>query len=166
MNTAIIYATTHGTTEKVALKIKELAGSENTFLFNLKDGLPFDLDVFDKIIIGGSIHAGMIQKRVKDFCKQHTLELLQKPLGLYLCGMNEPEYEVQMAKNFPEILRRHATAMDTLGGEFLFDKMNFFQKLIVKKVSGISESVHKLNDEKIQNFTNNLKNIETKNPVL
>jgi menaquinone-dependent protoporphyrinogen oxidase len=157
MKTAIIYATTHGTTEKVALRIKELAGPENTFLFNLKEGSPFDLHSFDTIIIGGSIHAGMLQKRVKDFCKQHTLELLQKPLGLYLCGMNEPEYEQQLEKNFPEILRRHAKAKETLGGEFLFDKMNFFQKLIVKKISGISESVHKINDEKICDFVSEMK---------
>ncbi len=166
MKTAIIYSTTHGTTEKVALRIKELAGQENTFLFNLKDGSPFDLDAFDTIIIGGSIHAGMLQKRVKDFCKQHTLELLQKPLGLYLCGMNEPEYDAQMEKNFPQILRQHATAMETMGGEFLFDKMNFFQKLIVKKVSGISESLYKLNDEKIQSFVFKLKDVKTKSPVL
>ncbi|MFN2395820.1 MAG: flavodoxin domain-containing protein [Bacteroidales bacterium] len=157
MKTAIIYATTHGTTEKVALRIKELSGSGNTFLFNLVEGSPFDLNTFDNIIIGGSIHAGMLQKRVKDFCKQHTLELLQKPLGLYLCGMNEPEYEQQLKKNFPEILRQHAIAKKTLGGEFLFDKMNFFQKLIVKKVSGISESVHKINDDKIHDFTKEMK---------
>ena len=152
MKTAIIYSTTHGTTEKVALRMKELAGPENTFLFNLKEGVPFDLDAFETIIIGGSIHAGMLQKKVKDFCKQYTLELLQKPLGLFLCGMNEPEYKAQMERNFPEILRQHATAMDTIGGEFLFDRMNFFQKLIVKKISGISESMHKINDEKIHEF--------------
>ncbi|MBW6477909.1 MAG: flavodoxin domain-containing protein [Bacteroidales bacterium] len=157
MKTAIIYATTHGTTEKVALKMKELAGSENTFLFNLKEGSPFDINAFDAIIVGGSVHAGMLQKRVKDFCKEHTLELLQKPLGLFLCGMNEPEYEAQMEKNFPEILRQHSTAMETLGGEFLFDKMNFFQKLIVKKISGISESMHKINDEKIHEFISGMK---------
>lgn len=157
MKTAIIYATTHGTTEKVALKMKELAGPENTFLFNLKEGSPFDINSFDIIIIGGSIHAGMLQKRVKDFCKQHTLELLQKPLGLFLCGMNEPEYKQQMEKNYPEILRQHATAMDTPGGEFLFDKMNFFQKLIVKKISGISESVYRVNEEKIRDFIQRMK---------
>lgn len=157
MKTAIIYASTHGTTEKVALKMKELGGPENTFLFNLKEGSPFDLNAFDAIIVGGSVHAGMLQKRVKDFCKEHTLELLQKPLGLFLCGMNEPEYEQQLEKNYPEILRQHATAMDTLGGEFLFDKMNFFQKMIVKKISGISESVHKINDEKINEFVSAMK---------
>ena len=137
--------------------MKELAGPENTFLFNLKEGAPFDLDKYDTIIIGGSIHAGMLQKRVKDFCKQHTLELRQKPLGLYLCGMNEPEYEQQLENNFPEILRRHAIAKETLGGEFLFDKMNFFQKLIVKKISGISDSVHKINDDKIYEFASEMK---------
>jgi menaquinone-dependent protoporphyrinogen oxidase len=69
--------------------------------------------------------------------------------------MNEPEYQAQMEKAFPEILRKHATAMDTMGGEFLFDKMNFFQRLIVQKISGIKNTVSRINMEKISIFASN-----------
>jgi menaquinone-dependent protoporphyrinogen oxidase len=155
METAIIFATTHGTTEKVAKMIQEQLGPKYTWLYNLKKNDKPDLGKYDQIIVGGSIHAGMIQKSVKDFCKNHTVELLDKPLGLFLCGMNESEYQAQMEKAFPEILRKHATAMDTMGGEFLFDKMNFFQRLIVQKISGIKNTVSRINMEKISIFASN-----------
>jgi menaquinone-dependent protoporphyrinogen oxidase len=51
-----------------------------TRLYNLKKNDKPDLGQYDQIIVGGSIHAGMIQKSVKDFCKNHTVELLDKPL--------------------------------------------------------------------------------------
>jgi menaquinone-dependent protoporphyrinogen oxidase len=158
MKTAIIYSTTHGTTEKVSQMMQEQLGVESTRLFNLKKNKKPDLGQFDQVIIGGSIHAGMIQKSVKDFCKAHMVELLDKRLGLFLCGMNEPEYQTQMEKAFPEILRKHATAKDTMGGEFLFDKMNFFQRLIVQKISGIKSSMSRINTEKIIMFASNFRN--------
>lgn len=159
MTTAIIYTTTHGTTEKVAQKISQHLGEDCTVLINLKEQPKPDMSVYDIIILGGSIHAGSLQKRLKDFCKNNTLTLLEKPLGLFLCGMNEPEYDQQLEKAFPEILRHHARLCDTLGGEFLFEKMNFFQRVIVQKVSGIQQTVSKLNEEKILDFAKKMRAI-------
>ncbi len=158
MNTAIIYATTHGTTEKVAQKMQKMLGEQNTSLINLKTTKHINLNNFDQIIIGGSIHAGTIQKKIKDFCNKHLEELLKKPLGLFTCAMNEPEYQAQMENAFPEALRNHAKTQKVMGGEFLFEKMNFFQKLIVKKISGIKESVSKIDDRKIEEFIRELNN--------
>jgi menaquinone-dependent protoporphyrinogen oxidase len=152
MKTAIFYATTHGTTEKIVGIMQQTLGKQRTQLFNLKTSEPVNMTNFDRIIIGGSIHAGMIQKCVKDFCKNHTLELLQKPLGLFTCGMNDPEFETQFQKAFPEILRKHALAQQTLQGEFIIEKMNFFQRLIVRKVSGIHESISRIDPQKIAAF--------------
>ena len=53
------------------------------------------------------------------------IELLQKEVGLFTCGMFfEKAYE-NIDKNFPEILRVHAKSKHPMGGEFLFEKMNF-----------------------------------------
>lgn len=70
MKTAIVFATHHGTTEKVAQMISKLA-SGNAELINLKKSGDVNLDDYDRIIIGGSIHAGAIQKRVRRFCYKH-----------------------------------------------------------------------------------------------
>lgn len=161
MKTAIVYVTMHGTTKKLAEMIKgeliaRTEGDADVSLFNLKkDGEP-DLNEFDRVIIGGSVHAGGVQSVIKKFCKKHSAELLKKDLGLFLSGMNEPAYEKQFDKAFPESLRAHSKSNKTLGGEFLFEKMNFFQKFIVRKISGVSESVSKINEDKVAEFVSEI----------
>lgn len=152
MRTAIVYASKHGTTEEVAGQIRKGLGEEKAQLFNLKTNRNFDITQFDQVIVGGSIHAGQIQKRVKDFCEQHTADLLKKRLGLFLCCMEENEAENQFNRVYPEILRSHALSNQIMGGEFRFDRMNFFEKAIVKKVSGVRESVSNIRQEKVEAF--------------
>lgn len=153
MKTAIIYATTHGTTEKAARMIKDELGEDTISLFNLKkDGEP-DLREFERVIVGGSIHAGRIQSSIKKFCTRKSAELLQKELGLFLCGMNKPAYRKQFENAFSEELRSHSRSNKTLGGEFLFEKMNFFQRFIVKRIAKIKESVSDLKEDRVKKFT-------------
>ena len=147
--TAIVYASSRGTTEKVARHIQQGLGFENTQLFNLKTTKAIDLSQFDTLVIGGSIHAGQMQGKVKRFCKNNMVELLQKRIGLFMVGMNEPEFEKELNNAFPELLRKHAKTSKCVGGEFLFEKMNCIEKLIVKKVSGITEDVSKIDGDKI-----------------
>ena len=158
MKTAIIYASSRGTTEKVAKQIQQGLGAEGTQLINLKSTKIFDLSLFDTLIIGGSIHAGQMQGRVKKFCKKNMVDLLQKRIGLFMVGMNEPEFENEFNNAFPELLRNHAITSKCVGGEFLFQKMNFIEKLIVKKVSGISHNLSKIDDEKIAELVGDIKN--------
>ncbi len=146
---AVIYASSRGTTEKIARQIQKGLQAENTALINLKTTKTIDLSRFDTVIIGGSIHAGQMQRRVKSFCKQHLADLLQKRIGLFMCGMNEPEFENEFTNAFPEPLRKHAISSKCVGGEFVFEKMNFLEKLIVKKVSGISKDIAKINEGKV-----------------
>ena len=158
MRTAVVYASNHGTTEKVAQNIKEGLGEEKAQLFNLKKDKNFDVFQFDQIIVGGSIHAGQIQKRVKQFLEKYTQELLQKRLGLFLCCMHEDEAENQFNIVFPEKLRSHAISKKIMGGEFLFEKMNFVEKALIKKIAGVQESVSKINNKEIETFVKEIKN--------
>ena len=157
MKTAIIYATSHGTTEKVAQQIQNGLGADNALLVNLKTTKTVDLSLFDTVIIGGSIHAGQMQSRVKTFCKNNMVDLLRKRVGLFMVGMNEPQFETEFNNAFPELLRKHAITSKCVGGEFLFEKMNFIEKLIVKKVSGISHNVSKIDDSKISELVFDIK---------
>jgi menaquinone-dependent protoporphyrinogen oxidase len=149
MKTAIIYATTHGTAEKVAQRIQAELGVSSSQLFNLKASKIIDLSQFEQVVIGGSIHAGQVQSRVRDFCKRNMVDLLQKRVALFICAMNEPEFETELNSAFPELLRKHAISCKVVGGEFLLEKMNFFDRLIVKKVSGVSQPVSKIDENKI-----------------
>lgn len=159
MKTAIIYVSKHGTTESTALKIQKGLGEKTTQLFNLKNINKIDLLEFDQIIIGGSIHAGMIQNRIKDFYSKNMTTLLEKPLGLFISCFYEGETaQSQLEKSYPEVLRKHAKSCKVMGGEMLVEKMNFFEKLIVKKVAGISKTVSRINHENILIFINEMKN--------
>jgi menaquinone-dependent protoporphyrinogen oxidase len=152
MRTAIVYASKHGTTEKMAQMIQKDLGEDKAQLFNLKEERNIDLNQFEQIIIGGSIHAGQIQKRIKDFCEHNTVDLLQKRLGLFLCCMDEKRAEEQFNNAYPETLRSHAISKKVLGGEFLFEKMNFFERAIVKKIAKVNESQHNIDEEKVREF--------------
>ena len=78
MKTAIIYCTKHGTTEKAARLIAEKLSGSDVSLINLDQEDEPDLSVFDRIIIGGSIHIGTIQKDIRNLCIKHLDELIQK----------------------------------------------------------------------------------------
>ena len=153
MTTLITYCTTHGCTEKTAKELKDFLGAE-VQICNLKKEKHPPLDNYETIIIGGSIHASQIQKRVKDFCTKNLSVLKQKELGLFICCMEEGEKaEQQLQDAFPEELHQKAKASAIFGGEFDFKKMNFFEKLIVKKVAHINQSTSNIDHAAIRNFS-------------
>lgn len=153
MKTAILYLSKHGTTLKVAHEIANKLAPDQTEIFEFGKDEISDLGSFDQIIIGGSIHAGTVQKRIKKFCERNQNTLLGKKLGLFLCCAEKEEKAKEQFENaFSENLRNHASATGLLGYEFLLEEMNFFEKAIVKKVAGQSESVHQINHKAIADF--------------
>lgn len=150
MKTAIIYASHHGTTEKVANMIKGLAQGE-TEVINLKKTKTIDLNKYDKIIIGGSIHAGRVQSKLQKYCREHEAELTAKPLGLFLSCMEENEKaKTQFEMAYPDTLRSHAISSKLTGGEILFERMNFIEKFIMKKIGKTTETVSKIKEDQIR----------------
>lgn len=159
MKTLIAYCSHHGCTEKTAIELKQNLGTK-VDLCNLKKDIVSDLNEFDRIIIGGSIHAGRIQKRVKDFCDRNLQLLLEKEIGLFICCMEEGETaQHELQQSFPEALLMAAKAKDCFGGEFNFQKMNFLEKMIVKKIAHVKESTSNVDHSKIQNFSKKMDRI-------
>jgi len=58
----------------------------------------------------------------------------------------------QFNNAFPAALRHHAFYAGLMGGECLIDKMNFFERNLVKMVIGGPEKYPKLNDTAISTF--------------
>lgn len=153
MSTLIVYCSNHGTTKKVATKLKDRLSGEVTLLDISKQKQEIAFDDFDSIIVGGSIHIGNLQGKLKKFLQEYNHHLLMKKLGLFLCCMHDGEQAVEQMHNaFPEHLRENAVAIGLFGGEFLVSRMNFWEKLIVKKVAGATEDVSNIKDDKIQEF--------------
>jgi len=159
MKTLIAYSTTHGCTEKTAIKLKQYLG-EQIILVNLKNDSKPKLNEFECVIVGGSIHAGQIQKRVKTFCIDNLEELKTKEVGLFICCFEEGEKaQTQLRDAFPEELHKTAKTTAFFGGEFDFNKMNFFEKLIVKKVAKIEKSTSRFNEDEIKIFSKKMNQV-------
>lgn len=156
MKTLIVYASSHGTTEKVANIIKEKLDSTTVQSYNLRYKPTIDLSKYEIIIIGGSIHAGSIQSEVKNFIKENTIMLMEKKIALFLCCMNEKEEQTEFNNNYPELLRNHSTYNAIVGGEYIFEKMNFLEKFLVRKIAGVSTTMSKLRYAEIDNLVNSL----------
>lgn len=143
MITTIFYASKYGFTAKCVDYYKQNLNG-NIKVVNLKnppENMGDVMDQSDRIIIGGSVYVGLIQKEVKDFLTTHHDELLSKDLGLFMCGMrDEQEISQELDANFPKELRDHATFVSWLGGEFDFDKLSWIDKMIVKKIAKVNKT--------------------------
>lgn len=157
MNTLIAYGTKYGCAEKCAKRIAEEL-KEDVELVDLRKTKGVNLSGYDKVIIGGSIYIGKIQKEVSDFCSRNLDELKNKKIGLFICGMAEGEAaDAELNSSFPAELLDAAKAKGFLGGEFLVDNMNFMDKLIVKKISKVTENKSNILEDRIVEFAKAMK---------
>ncbi|MDR2040309.1 MAG: flavodoxin domain-containing protein [Bacteroidales bacterium] len=155
MKTAIIFYSKRGTTAKIAgLIANELKNNEDVALISLKSDKNPDIQEYDKVILGTPIYAGNPAKRMVNFYSMNENILMQKELGLFVCGMiPEKEKEIEELNNaYPKALLDHAKATGYLGGEFLWEKMNFFERLVIKKISKSNQSVSKIDFKAVETF--------------
>lgn len=156
MSIAIVFASNHGTTQKVASLIQDKLADPKITLFNLKDD-PFpDISAFEMIIVGGSIHAGMIQKQVTTFLEKNKNIILLKALGLFICCMHEDIAAKEFKEVYAKEFRLHAIAKGQLGGEFKFNKMNFWEKFVVRRLAKTKDSITRIEQQAIELFVNDL----------
>lgn len=159
MNTAILYMTQHGCTEKAAIELVRLLPGK-TELFNLYKVPAPDLNQFDTVIIGGSIHFGRIQAGLQKFCNEHRGELIYKNLGLFICCMETGKNaEAEFENAFEEPLRRHAIAKGIFGGEFNLKKMTSFERMVIRHIASVRESTSRVDTEAIQRFAKQLASV-------
>ena len=159
MKTAIIYVSKHGTTEKVARSIAEkLTGTNEVELFSLKKNPNIDISGFETVILGSSVYMGQASGKMKAFCKANETVLLQKKTGLFVCGMHpdKEQQEKELKDAYAEALREKAAATGFLGGEFLFEQLNFLERLIIKEIAKENSSVHQIDWKAIDSFVGKL----------
>lgn len=153
MKSIIVYATRYGCSAEVAKLIQQGLESDCTLVNIMTEKVP-QLDSFDTVILGGSIYIGKVQKELTSFVNANLKQLLSKKVGLFLCAgtpkQDDRDKELQGA--FPPELLAHAVAKDILGYAFTFEKMRFFDRLIMKKIKGDSVSTSEYFDKRILLF--------------
>lgn len=157
MKAGIFYSSKHGTTEKIANYIKERLDGYAVEVIELTGANIPEVEDYDLIIIGGSIHVGKIQNSVETFCKLRESELIYKKVGLFICGMLEDKLQEEFDNAYSDTLKEHSSANGIFGGELLFDEMNILEKFVVKRVAKVSETVSQINYPAIDEFIEKLK---------
>jgi len=146
---AIVYSSRRGGTADLVSRIQNEVNPQNCDLINLESNPSPDLSAYAATVVGGPIYASNLHQPVDKFCKSNEKALLQKPLALFTCGMNEPEYQQQLESAFSETLRNHAENLFWLGGEFNFEKLNWIERFLVKRITGTKASVKNYKDHNI-----------------
>jgi len=91
MKTLIVSASRHGCTEKCARRLKEALGA-GAEIVGVKAAGRLDLSADDAVALGGSIHAGKIQARIRDYLAKPAPTLKRKKLGLKKDRQVKPDY--------------------------------------------------------------------------
>jgi menaquinone-dependent protoporphyrinogen oxidase len=150
--TIMIYATKHGSVENVVTILKEKIPGE-IHLTNIMGEEPPQLADYENVIIGGSIYAGKIQKKLSKYIEKHLEELLTKRVGLFICGAQEEKIrEKELVDAFPAELFQNAACKEVFGYEIHYEDMNFIEKKIVSTILGHKDSYSELSGEKMDHF--------------
>ena len=148
--------TSHGFTQKIAHHLSSQLNGDVS-LVNLAETQSVNIEDYDRIIIGGSIHAGKIQRAIRQFCTTNMEQLTRKELGLFISCMYQGDKAwAQLNDAFPKELHQRAKTEAIMGGEFNFEKMNFVERFRVRKIAKTSASVHRVDKKAIQNFIGNM----------
>ena len=155
MKALVCYAGKYATSEKVANELAGLLG-EQTMVLPLKNKLDINIDEFDTIIIGGAVYMGKLNPLVNKFCVQNEEVLMTKYIGVFVCGLQEEKFKQIYESSIPQNIRTHVTSIKFVGGEIQFNRLNFFEKWIIRKVAGIQNDISKINHRSIQELADEL----------
>ena len=160
MKTLIIFGSKTGGTAKIVKIIQKKIGTENCDITDLEDNSKPSLEKYNILVLGGPIYAGKLLASVQKYISENSSMLLTKPLAIFTCGMNEPHYTSQLETAFPENLKKHSFYRGTLGGEYDFEKLNWFERFMVKSISGVKTSMQHHKMEEIERMVNEIAQIK------
>jgi menaquinone-dependent protoporphyrinogen oxidase len=124
-----------------------------------KDEIP-DINLFDKVIIGGSIYIGKIQNDISEFCTRNIDVLKNKKIGFFICSMKDGEEgKAQLSNTIPEELLKNAVIKESFGGEFVIKKLSNMERFIIKKVAKITSDASTISEEAINKFAQLMNNL-------
>ncbi|PKM79945.1 MAG: flavodoxin [Firmicutes bacterium HGW-Firmicutes-14] len=153
MKTLIVYDSTHGTVKECAGKLEgRLSGEVTAVKISNKKSWPV-VDDFDNVIIGASIHAGKIQKSVGSFCRENLDKLTNKKVGIFLCTLTPADQAFHyIEEQFPPELVQHASEKSCFGGAVHFERMNFIERFIMKKITKSASNIYQVSEDAITHF--------------
>ncbi|MGB5635985.1 MAG: flavodoxin domain-containing protein, partial [Waterburya sp.] len=181
-NILILYATREGQTEKVAAQISthlKKAGA-NVELINAQDKTAtedIDLDVFDLLVFGASMHAGGLEQELVDFINSHKEQIEQRVRSFFLVLLSAATKDSKLraewlkdARNkMDEQIQVQFQDVEMIAGALMYSKYSLPLKWIMKRIAkqagegtDTSKDYEYTDWQQVEQYSENLMNISKK----
>lgn len=144
-NVLIIYATREGQTEKVATTLASDLSSlgATVTIYNAKDPFHLDLNQFNLLIFGASMHAGGIEQELINFIENHQNAIEQTPNAFFLVLLSAATKDKQLReKSLADALRKmkeqikiEFNQVEMIAGALKYSKYSLPLKWIMKRIA-------------------------------
>ncbi|MGM0431895.1 MAG: flavodoxin domain-containing protein [Spirochaetota bacterium] len=153
----IVYASKHGATKYCAQVVAKKLGGEYDLVDCEHERVP-EPESYSEILIGFSVHAGSVQKKIRKFVKRHAALLVEKQPGLFCSCLSDDNHAIEyFHKSFPASVIQSSRAIGMFGGSVQFEKMNFIERFIMKKITKTDTSFSRISDEAMDTFVQRYK---------
>jgi menaquinone-dependent protoporphyrinogen oxidase len=145
MKCLIVYATREGQTRKIALKLAEHLREHGVTVktHDARESFSLDLRDFDHFVFGASMHAGGLEKEIRDFISNHEKEITSKSRLFFLVLLSAAtkdrslrEKWLQDAKRkFKEQIPVPFEELEMVAGALRYSKYSLPLKWIMKRIA-------------------------------
>ncbi|KXO12437.1 Protoporphyrinogen IX oxidase, oxygen-independent, HemG [Moritella sp. JT01] len=141
----VLYSTVDGQTLKIIKAIEEsIANKYHCEVMSLEECQHLDMAIFDKVVIGGSVRYGHLNKKLYQFVATHKAELEAKENSFFCVNLtarkaekNTPETNAYM-QAFLEKSNWVPKQQAVFAGALLYSKYNWWQTLIIQLIMKIT----------------------------
>ena len=143
-NVLIIYGTTEGQTAKIAQHIGDIGrrhGHQVT-VAHAPDFSDEDLETFDAVIVGGSVHEWHYQRAVRDFVEHHKAFLASRPSAFFSVSMaaasHDPDERADARRIAEEFVRRAGwtpNEIASFSGALKYTQYSWFKRAVMKHIA-------------------------------
>ncbi len=118
---------------------------------------PFpDMDAYDAVIIGCSVHDGHIQPAVRNCITAHCQPDSSSIRALYCCALKGADSTRQVLRtDIPYHILDSFAIAEPFGGQIYKQKLSFLERRILKQISFEESQLITLNDVKVRKFAIN-----------
>lgn len=141
----IVYGSTEGQTRRIAERMTTIAreaGHEVTALDSTALPGRLDLQEFDAVLVGASVHQGRHQEAVVAFAKQYRAVLAQKPSAFFsvsleaaVAGEEHRDEANKYVREFVEETGWEPGMTTAVAGALRFTEYDFLKRLMMKLIS-------------------------------
>lgn len=145
MTVAIVYASTHGHTGKIAARIADIMRAEALDVEVAEIGETADhlIRDCDAVLVAGSVHRGSHQPELVGFVKRHRHLLQERPsafVSVSLTAADDDDEEMRaetrrMVDEFVEDTGWTPDRTATVAGAFQFSKYSPFERLVMRLIA-------------------------------